>query len=279
MKRIKNSWRQIVGFLLTLGFILLAFSGYLTTMLSGLMDPMIGIQTVVSERFSNIVTFFTIPREVTQLQAENQALLEEVALLRTEIIQLEQDLRETAILYSLLGFARGRPQETYIAAKVIGKDPSPFLQYVLIDKGSDDGVTFDMPVVTEKGLVGRIDAVTASAARVQLITDPASSVNAYVVEADSNGLIRGSVTSDLTIELVSQDVTLAFGQTIQTSGLGGKYPSEIMIGQVLNVNRLENELFQSASIQPAEDFSSLQAVLVVANFRPSNISPLLEKQR
>lgn len=264
---------------MTLGFILLAFSGYLTTMLSGLMDPMIGIQTIVSERFSNIVTFFTIPREVTQLQAENQALLEEVALLRTEIIQLEQDLRETAILYSLLGFARGRPQETYIAAKVIGKDPSPFLQYVLIDKGSDDGVTFDMPVVTEKGLVGRIDAVTASAARVQLITDPASSVNAYVVEADSNGLIRGSATSDLTIDLVSQDVTLAFGQTIQTSGLGGKYPSEIMIGQVLNVNRLENELFQSASIQPAEDFSSLQAVLVVANFRPSNISPLLEKQR
>lgn len=279
MKRIKNSWRQIVGFMLTLGFILLAFSGYLTTILGGVMDPLIGIQTAVSDRFSNIVTFFTIPRDVTQLQAENQALLEEVALLRTQIIQLEQDLRETAILYSLLGFARGRPQETYIAAKVIGKDPSPFLQYVLIDKGSDDGITFDMPVVTEKGLVGRIDAVTASAARVQLITDPASSVNAYVVEADSNGLIRGSVTSDLTIELVSQDVTLEFGQTIQTSGLGGKYPSEIMIGQVLNVNRLENELFQSASIQPAEDFSSLQAVLVVANFRPSNIGPLMEDER
>ena len=78
--------------------------------------------------------FFTIPREVTELQAENQSLKAEVALLRTEIIQLEQDLRESAILYSLLGFARGRPQETYIAAKVIGKDPLPFLQYVLIDK-------------------------------------------------------------------------------------------------------------------------------------------------
>ena len=50
-----------------------------------------------------------------------------------------------------------------------------------------------------------------------------------------------------------------------------------MIGEILNVNRLENELFQSASIQPAEDFSSLQAVLVVANFRPSNISPLEKK--
>ena len=99
----------------------------------------------------------------------------------------------------------------------------------------------------------------------------------YIVEADSDGVVCGLVTSDLTIELVSQDITLEFGQTIQTSGLGGKFPSEIMIGEILNVNRLENELFQSASIQPAEDFSSLQAVLVVANFRPSNISPLEKK--
>ena len=66
------------------------------------------------------------------------------------------------------------------------------------------------------GLVGWVDAVTASAAQVQLITDPASLVNAYIVEADSDGVVRGSVTSDLTIELVSQDITLEFGQTIQT---------------------------------------------------------------
>ncbi len=274
MKKVLQNYRQIIAVMFTLGFIFLAFSGYLTTIFGFLMDPIVGVQTVVSERFSTVVNFFTIPRDVTELQAENRSLKEEVALLRTGIIQLEQDLREAEILYSLLGFARGRPTETYIAASVIGKDPSPFLQYVLIDRGSDDGVTFGMPVVTEKGLVGRIDAVTASAARVQLITDPASMVNAYIVEADTDGVVRGSVTSDLTVEMISQDVTLEFGQTIQTSGLGGRYPSEIMIGQILNVNRMENELFQSASIQPAEDFSSLQAVLVVANFRPSNISPL-----
>lgn len=274
MKKILQNYRQVIAVMMTLGFIFFSFSGYLTTVFSFLMDPIVGVQTAVSERFSTVMNFFTIPRGVTELQAENRALQEEVALLRTEIIQLEQDLREAEILYSLLGFARGRPTETYIAASVIGKDPSPFLQYVLIDRGSDDGVTFGMPVVTEKGLVGRIDAVTASAARVQLITDPASMVNAYIVEADTDGVVRGSVTSDLTVEMISQDVTLEFGQTIQTSGLGGRYPSEIMIGQILNVDRLENELFQSASIQPAEDFTALQAVLVVANFRPSNISPL-----
>ncbi len=74
--------------------------------------------------------------------------------------------------------------------------------------------------------------------------------------------------------MVSPEAELQAGQIVQTSGLGGNFPAEVVIGQILNVNKLENELFQSASIQPAEDFSNLQAVLVVANFRPSNVEPL-----
>jgi rod shape-determining protein MreC len=74
--------------------------------------------------------------------------------------------------------------------------------------------------------------------------------------------------------MISQEAEIKAGQIIQTSGLGGNYPSDVVIGQVLNVNKVENELFQSAAVQPAEDFQNLQAVLVVANFRPSNIAPL-----
>ncbi len=274
MNRFTGNWGRIVLILIIAGTILLALSGYLTSTMGRVIDPVIQLQTWVAERIQVIYEFFTIPRDVINLRAENQALQEQLSLSQTYIIQLEQDLKEADILYSLLGFARGRPEETYVAAKVIGKDPSPFMQYVLIDKGSDDGIAFNMPVVTEKGLVGRIDAVTASAARVQLITDVGSMVNSRIVEADVEGLLRGSVTSDLTIEMVTQEVELHSGDLVQTSGLGGNYPSDILIGHILNVNKLENELFQSASIQPAEDFTNLQAVLVVANFRPSNIRPL-----
>lgn len=274
MNNITKNWRKIVAILIISGVIFLALSGFLTQSLSGLIDPIIQVQKWTAERIQTVYEFFTIPRDVTQLRAENQALQEQVSLLQTEIIQLQQDLKEADILYSLLGFARGRPEETYIAAAVIGIDPSPFLQYILIDKGSDDGIAYNMPVVTEKGLVGRISAVTASAARVQLITDAGSLVNAHVVEADADGVVRGSVTADLTIEMVSPEAELQAGQIVQTSGLGGNFPAEVVIGQILNVNKLENELFQSASIQPAEDFSNLQAVLVVANFRPSNVEPL-----
>lgn len=274
MNNFKKNWQKIVAALIILGVIFLALSGFLTQSLSGLIDPIIQVQKWTAERIQTVYEFFTIPRDVTQLRAENQALQEQVSLLQTEIIQLQQDLKEADILYSLLGFARGRPEETYIAAAVIGVDPSPFLQYILIDKGSDDGIAYNMPVVTEKGLVGRISAVTASAARVQLITDAGSLVNAHVVEADADGVVKGSVTADLTIEMVSPEAELQAGQIVQTSGLGGNFPAEVVIGQILNVNKLENELFQSASIQPAEDFSNLQAVLVVANFRPSNVEPL-----
>ena len=274
MDNYTRNWRKIVLVLLIAGMILLALSGFLTQVLGNVIDPIIDVQKWVAERVQIIYEFFTIPRDVTQLRAENQALQDQVSLLQTQIIQLEQDLKEADILYSLLGFARGRPEESYVAASVIGIDPSPFLQYVLIDKGSDDGISYNMPVVTEKGLVGRISAVTASAARVQLITDAGAMVNASVVEADVDGIVQGSVTADITIEMISQEVELNVGQTVQTSGLGGNYPAEVTIGQILNVNKLENELFQSASIQPAEDFKNLQAVLVVATFRSSNIDPL-----
>ncbi len=77
----------------------------------------------------------------------------------------------------MLEFARTQPENVYIAGSIIGRDPSPFLHYVIIDHGSDYGLRHGMPVVTQQGLVGRIDAVTAGAARVQLITSPDSTVN------------------------------------------------------------------------------------------------------
>jgi rod shape-determining protein MreC len=132
-----------------------------------------------------------------------------------------------------------------------------------------------MPVVTEQGLVGRVDAVTANGARVQLITDPASSVNVRLQSLEVDAVVAGSVTGDITLGFVPQDVTLQPGDLILTSGLGGVYPSDIVVGQVISVRKLETELFQTASVQPVVDFTSLRAVLVITNFRPMNIAPLV----
>ncbi len=162
-----------------------------------------------------------------------------------------------------------------MAATVIGRDPNPFLKYILIDQGSDAGLRNGMPVVTAQGLVGRVDAVTAQAARVQLITDPASVVNVRLQSIEQEAQLAGSLTGELSLDMVPQDANVTPGTLIVTSGLGGTYPSNILVGQVLSVRKLENDLFQTALVQSAVDFNNIQAVLVITNFRPVEIAPLI----
>jgi rod shape-determining protein MreC len=158
---------------------------------------------------------------------------------------------------------------------VIGTDPSPFIQYIIIDKGSDHNIYKGMPVVTEQGLVGNVDAVTATAARVQLITDQGSVVNVKLQQSGAEAQMRGSVTGDISLEMIGQGIEIVEGDLIFTSGLGGSYPPELLIGQVMTIESGENALFQTATIQPSVDFSRLQAVLVITNFQAVDISPLI----
>jgi rod shape-determining protein MreC len=271
-------WQTVTLVLIVAGIILLALSGYLGPMLGRALDPIVAVQSWFSSRYQAVHDFISVPRDVNSLRERNAALESQVALLQTQIIQLQQQLSEAQVLYALLDYARARPENQYVAAAVIGRDPSPFLKYVIIDQGSDDGVRHGMPVVTQQGLVGRVDAVTAGAARVQLITDPGSIVNVRIQKSEINGQISGSVTGDLTLEMVPQDASLAVGDLVLTSGLGASYPQGVLIGQVVTVRQKESELFQSASIQPAVDFNNLQAALVIINFRPVDINSLIPTQ-
>jgi rod shape-determining protein MreC len=267
--------RNAVVVFLAVGILLLAISGFLRPILGVVMDTFISTQRWLSERFMAVYDFFTLPRDVTELLARNAQLEGEVSSLQTQVIQLQEQLQEADVLYSLLDFARARPQDEYIAAAVIGRDPSPFLHYVIIDHGTDDGIRNGMPVVTEQGLVGRIDAVTASAARIQLITDPGSVVNVRLQNQNSEGQISGSVTGEITLGMVAQNVNLSPGEILLTSGLGGNFPTDVLVGQVLEITRSDNQLFQSASVQPVVDFNTIRAVLVITNFRAVNITPLI----
>ena len=267
--------RNVVAVLFIVGLILLSLGGVIRPFLGIIMDPFVTAQRWISERFMAVYDFFTLPRDVTELLKRNAQLENEVSHLQSQVIQSQEQLREAEVLYSLLDFARSRPQDQYIAAAVIGKDPSPFLYYVIIDHGSDDGIQYGMPVVTQQGLVGRIDAVTASASRIQLITDPESIVNVRLQNQNEDAQVEGSITGDITLGMVSQNITLNSGDILLTSGLGGNYPTDILVGQIVSVEKKETELFQTASIQPVIDFTALRAVLVITNFKTINIQPLI----
>ncbi len=276
MKLFSPSRLQIIVLVMvSLGIILLALGGYLRFATDRLGRWLVDMQAWFSTRYMAVVDFLTTPREMASLRQRNRELEAEVTRLQTQIIELQQRVTETEILAALVDFARTNPENTYKAATVIGRDPSPFLKYVLINIGSNDGVRPGMPVVTDKGLVGRIDAVIAQAARVQLITDSASVVNVRLQNAATNAILRGSLGGSLMLDMIAQDVNVQVGDVVLTSGLGGTYPPNLLVGQVTGVRKLDYELAQQATVQPLVDFERLQYVLVITSFEPLDVSPLV----
>lgn len=264
-----------IVFLVVGGIMALALGGYFSGTSNVFALTLVNFQTWISSRFLAVQDFMTAPRDIAALRQRNAELEVEVSELQTQLIQLQQEVGETQILAALVDFSRANPQNEYKAAAVIGRDPSPFIQYVIINRGSNDNILRGMPVVSEQGLVGRVDAVIADAARIQLITDPASDVNVRLQNAEANASLIGSMNGDLSLELIPQDVNVEPGDLVLTSGLGGGYPPNLIVGQVINVRTRDFDLFQQATVQPVVDFDRLQLVLVIVNFRPVDITPLL----
>lgn len=252
----------------------LALGGYFSSASNVFTSSLVGVQAWFSARYLAVQDFFTSPRDMASLRQRNAELEGELADLQAQIIQLQQQVADRETLAALVDFSRARAENKYKAAAVIGFDPSPFLHYVIINAGSNDGILRGMPVVTNQGLIGRVDAVIADAARVQLITDAASSVNVRLQNAEIEASLVGSVTGDVELKLIPQDIDVQRGDLVLTSGLGGGYPPDLIIGQVVNVRSREVDLFQQATVQPVVDFNQLEIVLVIVNFKPVDIAPL-----
>ena len=132
-------------FLVVGGIMALALGGYFSSGSNIFTSSLIGIQTWFSSRFVAVQDFLTAPRDMAALQQRNADLEAEVSELQSQVIQLQQQTGQTQILAALVDFATSRSENTYKAAAVIGRDPSPFLQYVIINRGSNDGIQRGMP--------------------------------------------------------------------------------------------------------------------------------------
>jgi rod shape-determining protein MreC len=260
--------------LAAIGLVILGQVGVITPVQDLALRGVTGAQHTISTAFFNIRDFLTAPRNLQELIQKNNQLEAQVAQLEAEVVTLREQASEADALRALLGAARQQPENRYLVAQVIGRDTSPFLQYLILDEGSDSGVRRGMPVVNEKGLVGRITEVSASASKVQLIIDPNSVINARIQESRAEGILQGQSTGTLQMVYIPQDVTVTVGETVVTSGLGGGFPPEILIGRVISVHRRDYELYQTAVIEPRNDFSRLEMVLIITNFEPVLIGPL-----
>jgi len=273
-----QSLQLIVILFVSIGLVGLALSGYLSPISRILVNPIISAQTWLAKRYQAVQSLITQPEDITTLRQRNSELEAENSKLQVQIVELQQQVTEAELLSTLVDYERRNVENQYIAAAVIARDISPFMHYIIIDRGSDDGLRKGMPVITQQGLVGNVAAVTAGAARVQLINDPGSSVNAILQQSGVDGVVNGKITGEIELDMVSKNATIQPGELVLTSGLGGKFPANIVIGQVVTIRSEAYSLFQSASVQPAVDFSELEIVLIIKNFQPEDIAPLIPIQ-
>ncbi len=251
----------------------------------GWAQPLLHSATDVSDTAQNIPGTLT---DINTLRAENARLQAQVNELKVNGVRLNELEKENTTLRQQLGYKQAIADFDLVGAAVlernpdfahvIGQDPSNLVRFIILDQGTAEGVKTGMPVVTPEGLVGRITSTGTHWAKVLLMTDPTSSVNAVVQSTRATGVAQGDVNSNLLgngnliIKYVPQGEAIKIGDLILTSGLGGTYPKRLVIGQVTAVNKHDNELFQEATIQPTVDFTRLEFVLILKKFTPSDIT-------
>jgi len=256
-----------------LAALLLQSAGYLQPVKSAVATLTAPLQYAFSWVGTRIARAVQAVREVGQLQAQVRDLQDTIDRLVTENVRLRETEIELASLREQLSFKLANPTYELLAAEVIGHDPSNLLHYIHIDRGTDDGITVGMPVVTARGLVGRVTSVYPHSARVMLLTDPASAVSALVQRSRATGLVQGQSYLGLTMRYVEHDEQVQAGDTVLTSGLGGNFPRRLVIGQVTSVRQNDVEVFQEVTVQSDIDFDRLEMVLVIQSFAPLDYTP------
>lgn len=157
-----------------------------------------------------------------------------------------------------------------VAAEVIGKDPSQWFKTLTIDKGVSEGIAKGMPVVVPEGVVGQVIDVVDHYAKVLLIIDSNSAVDALVQQSRVHGIIKGKSEDTCVLSYVSRKETVHVGDAVVSSGLDSVYPKGLLIGKVTDVGRNNAGIFQDVEVSPYVAFDKIEEVLVILSLPPQS---------
>ncbi len=199
------------------------------------------------------------------MQEENEQLKQKNSELEQSLRELEIIKSENNTLKEYVNLKEKYNEYETVPAYVINKDISNYNETIIINVGSEDGVAVNMPVISEKGLVGHIISVTESTAKVQTIIDTASTTSCLITTSRDMIIARGTLNSSSTLKatFIPTSATILEGDKIETSGLGGIYPKGIHIGTIKKVVNTKNITDRYAMIETAVNFEKLETVLVI----------------
>jgi rod shape-determining protein MreC len=236
-------------------------------------DPVAAVMDWTAARTDAAIFTFGGPNDLGEARTRIAELELELEAREREVEELREITGEYQLLLQLFNQSQNAPQFERQIAAVIGRDTSPYFRSIIIDKGSADGVLVGMPVESTRGLVGQVYRTTSTSAQVLLITDNLTSIPARLIDSRATGVAHGnSLAGAMTMNWVALEADMSVGEVVMTSGLGGRFPQDLILGRVTRVERREAELFQTAVVQPAVDFDTLEAVFVITNFEPQDTS-------
>jgi rod shape-determining protein MreC len=223
------------------------------------------LASVFSGTGNTVAGWWQVVGSSGRLASDNQQLRTEVAGLRQQLSQSTELRAQNQQLRAQLGMGEVRA-DTLVAAEVIGYQPDNFRQFITIGRGSDDGLRAGMAVVSQGALVGTLQDVSPTTAKVFLIIDPNFRVTGLDQMAPNRptGTIHGQIGSGLMMDKIAQNETIQPGDTIVTTGTGTEIPKGLIIGRVQTVDKKDNGVFQTAQVTSDVQFNRLEIVYVVA---------------
>lgn len=212
-------------------------------------------------------------REIDRLRLENRALRDDNERLVNENRAAVELRRENGLLTGLLQVRSGFDYRT-VGALVIARESSEFRRVVTLDKGTDSGIAIGNVVIADGGaLAGRVIEAGPNFARVQLLTDTASTVIGQLASSAATGEVVGQLQGVLIMGKVDAAIRVQLGEEVVTaglelkSGLRSPYPKGLVIGQVVDFTRDANEVVQTVFLQPAANLDHLEFALVIVDYR------------
>lgn len=196
------------------------------------------------------------------VKRENKELADRLAALQGENSRLLELQHESQRLRELLSVVEAESLNG-VTARITGYDPTNWSQTVSIDHGLIHGLAIGQAVIAAHGIVGQIIAVSPSSAKVLLIIDHGSGVDAILQGGRARGVIEGAGSLMTRWSFVSPEEEIKVGDRVITSGMDGVFPKGLMIGVVSGIDEGGLSLFRSVEVKPAVQFSKLETVFVI----------------
>lgn len=202
--------------------------------------------------------------------SENRTLKKQVSSLTQTKVRNEELAKENSQLKKELKLNKSLTDFSTVTAAVTQRTPSAWQQQIIINKGQNSGVKKNMPVMSQNGLIGRVNQANKTTSKVELLSNTSDSADRFSIQIKGkngntvNGVINGysANTGQLIVGQITSKAKLSVGSRVTTNGMGGMTPKGLYVGKVTRVAKDDYGLAQKVYIQPAADFNNLDIVTV-----------------